>query len=138
MGWKQEKYLEINRPKVKSIYPDANVLKDYFSFLEKSGFTVTRADSFSYGSYVEFKGNGMKVYLGFDFKGYTFYFDLYKDENLAYSDDEYGKNIIPFSSLDNSHTINELQPNRSKGYEIALKNNVEVLKKYMKFFLKTL
>ena len=77
MEWKPKKFLEINnRLVMSSIYPEAQIIKDSFSFLETLGFKVIRSESLNYGSYVEFKGNGMKIYLGFDFKSYAFSFDL--------------------------------------------------------------
>lgn len=115
-----------------SIYPEAQIIKDNFSFLEALGFKVIRSENLNYGSYVEFKGNGMKIYLGFDFKSYAFSFDLYKKEDLKYSDEAYGKDIVPFCLLDSSYSCDELQPNKKDGYEEALKKNVDLLKAYLK------
>ena len=132
MEWKPKKFLEINnRLVMSSIYPEAQIIKDSFSFLETLGFKIIRSESLNYGSYVEFKGNGMKIYLGFDFKSYAFSFDLYKKEDLKYSDEAYGKDIVPFFSLDSSYNCDELQPNKKDGYEKALKKNVEILKGYL-------
>ncbi len=131
MEWKPKKFLETNKNKMNNIYPNAEIIKDSFSFLETLGFRVVRTESLNYGSYVEFKGNGMKIYLGFDFKSYSFSFDVYRNEELSYSDDAYGKDIIPFCSLNDSYSCEELQPNKENGYETALQNNVNLLKGYL-------
>ena len=62
-----------------SKYAEVQIIIDSFSFLEELGFVLTRSESLNYGSYVEFKGKGIKIYLGFDFKDYYFYFDIYSD-----------------------------------------------------------
>jgi hypothetical protein len=113
-------------------YAKAQILKESFSFLENFGFKVSREESCNYGSYVEYKGNGIKIYLGFDYKSYAFSFDLYKNENLQYSDVAYGKDIIPFYALAKRFNLEykceDLQPNIEDGYEMALKNNIKLLK----------
>jgi hypothetical protein len=114
-----------------SKYPEAQIIIDSFSFLEELGYILTRSESLNYGSYVEFKGNGIRIYLGFDFKDYYFYFNIYNNENLKYSEDSFGKDIIPFSLLDSTFRIDELQPNREIGYEAALLNNAILLKSYL-------
>ena len=117
-----------------SLYADAQTLREKFSFLESLGFKVTREESLNYGAYVEFKGNGIKIYLGFDFKSYSFSFDIYKHEDLRYSDSAYGKEIIPFCSLakayDTNYNCNALQPNKQDGYDSALANNVSLLQRF--------
>jgi len=116
-------------------YPNASILKEYFSFLNEYYFEVVREDSLNYGSYVEYKGNGLKIYLGFEFKEYDFSFDLYKSDNLKYSDAAYGKEIISFCNLAKEMEIDydcsKLQPDIEKGYREALLNNVKVLKEYL-------
>lgn len=134
MVWKHRKYLETSKAMSRvDKYPNASILKENFSFLNDYNFEVVREDSLNYGSYVEYKGNGLKIYLGFDFKGYDFSFDLYKSDDLKYSDVAYGKAIISFCNLAKEMKIDydcsKLQPD--KGYSEALLNNVTVLKEYI-------
>jgi len=115
---------------MKSIYATAKILRESFSFLEKVGFKLTQEESLNYGSYVEFTGNGLKIQLNFDFRDYYFYFLLFKSEDLKYSDEAVGNDIIPFYSLTSYYNRNDLQPNKENGYELALKKNVDLLKNY--------
>lgn len=117
---------------MKTLYPDAKIIKDNFSFLEDFGFNVIKLESSKWGSDVVFKGNGIKIELSFDFRDYFFFFLLYKSDRLQYSDESVGKDIIPFGSLDSSYNYEELQPNKKNGYERALRNNSNLLKKYLK------
>lgn len=134
------KYFKINNNENK--YPNASTLKESFLFLNDFDFKIIREESLSYGSYLEYKGNGLKIYLGFDFKDYRFSFDLYKKNDLKYSDIAYGISIIPFSDLateiKTNYHCSELQPCKEKGYEDALKCNVILLKEYLDRNLKPL
>lgn len=115
-------------------YATAEQIKDVFNFLENYGLFLIREETLNYGAYVEYKGNGIKVYLGFDYKDYQFNFLIYKDENLKYSDAAYGNEIKPFCDLakkyDKDFDCNKLQPSLAEGYRQALNNNVELLVKY--------
>ncbi len=120
-------------------YLKADQIVNKFNFLIDEGFSITKEETLNYGAYVEYKGNGIKIYLGFEFKSYTFYFDIYKSEALSYIDSAYGKEIISFCQLvkkyNQEYDCSNLQPNEKDGYEIAMENNVNVLKKYGKNIL---
>jgi len=120
-------------------YLEADQIVNKFNFLLDEGFTVIREETLNYGAYVELKGNGIKIYLGFEFMTYTFYFYIYKFEDLQYSDSAYGKEIITFCHLakkyNHEYDCSNLQPNEKDGCECAMDNNVNVLKKYGKKIL---
>ncbi|RNC79846.1 MAG: hypothetical protein ED557_11960 [Balneola sp.] len=115
-------------------YANTQIMKQSFSFLGDLGFEISREENLNYGSYLEFIGNGLKIYLAFEFKSYTFSFDIYKGENSKYSDSAYGNDIISFCSLakkyNSTYDCETLQPDNS-GYKNALMNNVNVLRKYI-------
>lgn len=117
------------------IYADTQTIKEKFKFLLNLGFNITREENLSYGSYVEFKGNGLKIYLGFEFKSYTFDFLIYLNEDIKYSDNSYREEIISFCLLakkyDNSYNCTNLQPKKKNGYSTALEMNVNLLKTYI-------
>jgi len=115
-------------------YAKAEEIKNRFHFLENIGFVLTREETLNYGSYVEYKGNGIKVYLGFDYKGYSFNFLLFRGEDLKYSDESYGNEIKSFCDLFKKYDLEleciSLNPNYINGYEQALNNNAMLLEKY--------
>ena len=113
------------------LYPKAEVIKESFSFLEELGFKVLTLETQQYGATVEFVGNGKKISLIFEYRDYFFSFLLYKRDDINYSDEAVGIDIIPFSLLENASKFGELQPNEIDGYEIALKNNVELLGSFL-------
>lgn len=115
------------------LYPGPEVIKESFSFLEELGFKVTtlKTGQHGVGAIVEFVGNGKKIHLNFEYKEYYFWFKFYHRDDINYSDEAVGKDIIPFSLLENASKFGELQPNEVDGYEIALKNNVELLRSFL-------
>ena len=117
---------------MKSSYPNTKIIINKFLFLEEFGFRITREENLNFGSYVEFKGNGIKICLDFEFKSYIFSIDIYKNEELQYSDSAYGKEIISLCELAKRHFLifdcSILQPNKELGYEASLDANAKLLK----------
>lgn len=115
-------------------YASVKEIKSEFNFLLDLGFSLVREEDLKFGSYVEFVGNGIKIYLGFDFKNYNFLFDIYKGEDLKYSDEAYGILIKPFYEIVKKYNLNfsigELQPSKTEGYKNALHKNAVLLEKY--------
>lgn len=118
----------------------ADVIKEAFLFLEGYGLALTNEDTKNYGAYVAFKGNGVRVDLGFDYRDYSFYFYIYKGEDLGYTPFDDGKNIKSFCALAKKYSIDydcgKLQPVYKQGYQEALVNNVMLLKQYGEQVLK--
>ncbi|MDX1907349.1 MAG: hypothetical protein SF053_09980 [Bacteroidia bacterium] len=116
-------------------YPQAEIIRERFKFLEMYGFSISKEEDLPYGSYIEYIGRGLKIYLGFEYKEYWFDCDFYKGENTSYSDGAYGIDIISLCDLakkhDHNFDCNYLQSNFSNGYEEVLHRNTMILKKYI-------
>ncbi|MDR0940659.1 MAG: hypothetical protein LBM68_00365 [Bacteroidales bacterium] len=108
-------------------------IKNHFLFLEDYGLTLYQKKTSNSGSCIEFKGNGIKVHLVFDYKELWFYFSFFRGEELEYSDAAVWKEIFPFYALGEKYDKNfnwkDLQP-EYVGYKKALENNVLLLKQY--------
>lgn len=119
---------------------NADELRDKFDFLLEYGLTLVRKETLNFGAYVAYKGNGVRVELGFDYRDYFFYFKIFKGENLKYSDAAFGKEIRSFCDLaekyDPNYDCEKLQPNYQSGYEEALENNILLIKRHGESILK--
>lgn len=118
-----------------NIYPKAKVIKEKFIFLESFGFIIIELRDENYGSYILYKGNGIKIKLGFEYKGYFFICRIYKNENTEYSDDGVGTEIFTLCMLikkyENITDCRFLQPNKLLGYESCIDINSIMLTKYL-------
>jgi hypothetical protein len=125
---------------MESKYATADEIKNKFLFLKEYGFELSREETKNYGSYVEFKGNGIKIYLSFDYRDYFLYFLIIRGEETKYPNDNDNENIKSFCDLakkyNADYNCNTLQPNYDEGYGKALNNNVTLLEKYGSNILK--
>lgn len=96
-------------------------------------YDLTEKRQERYGYITRYENGDRKVYLYYDYKENFFYFNLIRGKNTVYPNDFNQKNIKPFFRLFEKHEpgidLNKLQPNDDQ-YMIALKLNVELLKKY--------
>ena len=119
-----------------SLYGKSDVLKSEFSFLqEKYGFEIIDERNPPYGAVVDYQKDDIRVKLYFEFKDYFFSFHIIKGKNTQFPNDQDKENIRDISEIVSKYnvpniTTEDLQPNRSDGYERALKLNAELLQKY--------
>lgn len=115
-------------------YAKADKISEMFSFVIDYGLKLEREETLKYGSYVEYVGNGIRLYLGFDFKDYFFYFNFIRGENTKYPNDNDQENIKTFWDLAYKYVpnlnIEELKPDEEEGYFEALTLNADLLNKY--------
>ena len=119
------------------MYAKTSEISKAFSFLVENGFKICKEDNQNTGAYIEYCGDKLRITLGFDYREYTFYFYVYLNNKMKYSDLEVGRNIIPFERLrECEFEDSELQPRADIGYSRALHNNVSVLKKNLPRLMK--
>jgi hypothetical protein len=109
-------------------------LKQEFSFLVSNfGFELITDESKNFGCKLEYEFGEIRLYLFYDFRENFFNFCFVRGSKTKVPNDNDPKNIKTFFQVFNRYepelTLNSIEPN-SEGYELALKRNVELLKKY--------